>query len=276
MTLPPVPPADAGRIAVLIPVYNERGALAATLQSLRGQGVPFTAVLVDDGSTPALSVDAAGLDFPVAVVRLPENRGIEHALNAGLAHIAARPFDYVARLDVGDRALPTRLARQQAFLDANPDVHLVGTALEWRRDDGAFAFAMCGPETHDAIARAFHHASPLIHPTVMFRTSTVAAVGPYSTAYPAAEDYEFFWRIGRRFRLANIPERLVVARLDPRGISITRRRRQLRTRLRIQCAFFRAAEPLSYVGVAKTLALLAAPYGAVLQVKRVLTRTRAA
>jgi glycosyltransferase involved in cell wall biosynthesis len=51
--------APAGRIAVLIPVYNEGGHLRETLESLRTQSVPFTVVLVDDGSTPPLSVDAS-------------------------------------------------------------------------------------------------------------------------------------------------------------------------------------------------------------------------
>jgi glycosyltransferase involved in cell wall biosynthesis len=265
-----------GRIAVLVPVYNERGALAATLRSLCGQGVPFTAVLVDDGSTPPLEVREDGLDYPVVLLRQSENGGIERALNAGLEYIASRGFEYVARLDVGDRCAAGRLRAQQAFLDANADVHLVGSALEWRRDDGTFAFAMSLPTSHEEISRALHHTTCIIHPTVMFRASVVGAVGPYSYAYPAAEDFEFFWRIARRYRVANLPDVLLVTRFDPNGISVRRRRRQLRSRLRIQLEFFRPGEPLSYVGVAKTLALMAAPYGAVVRVKNVLSRARAA
>ena len=263
-----------GRIAVLIPAYNARACMDATLRSLCEQRVPFTLVLVDDGSTPPLAVDVAPLDYPVVLLRMPRNGGIEAALNAGLEYIAKAGFEFVARLDAGDRCAPTRLARQQAFLDAHSDVHLVGSNVEWRRDDGTLAFAMTLPRDHAAIARAMHYTVCLIHPTVMFRTSVVRAIGAYSTSYPAAEDLDFFWRIVTTFRVANLPEVLLVTRFDPSGLSMTRRRRQLRSKLRIQLKYFRSAEPLSYLGVAKTLALMAVPYRGVVALKGALSRRR--
>jgi glycosyltransferase involved in cell wall biosynthesis len=263
-----------GRIAVLIPVYNERGRLAATLQSLCGQGVPFTAVLVDDGSVPPLAVDVAPLVYPVVLLRMPKNGGIEAALNAGLTYILEEGFELVARLDVGDRCASKRLDLQQGFLDAQPDLHLVGSNVEWRRDDGSLAFAMLLPSSHEAIARAMHYTVCLIHPTVMFRTSVVRAVGMYSTSYPAAEDLEFFWRIITRFRVANLSEVLLATRFDLGGLSITRRRRQLRSKLRVQLEYFRAAEPLSYLGVVKTLALMMVPYSIIVALKGGLSRLR--
>jgi glycosyltransferase involved in cell wall biosynthesis len=264
----------AGRIAVLIPVFNERGRLRDSLESLRAQAVPFTVVLVDDGSTPPLEVESAAYDFPIVVLRLERNSGIEAALNVGLEYIEARQFEFVARLDVADRCAPTRLAAQQEFLDTHPDVALVGSSVEWRRDDGSFAFAMTLPSEHSSIARAMRYTVCLIHPTVMFRTTVVRAVGKYSTSYPAAEDLEFFWRIVSSFRVANLPDVLLVTRFDPAGISITRRRRQLRSKLRIQLEYFRGVDPLSYLGVAKTLALMSVPYSGVVALKGALSRRR--
>jgi glycosyltransferase involved in cell wall biosynthesis len=268
--------ARAGRIAVLIPVYNEAGRLRETLESLRAQSVAFTTVLVDDGSTPPLHVDASAYDFPIVVHRMARNGGIEAALNAGLELIEASGFELVARLDVGDRCAPARLATQQAFLDEHPHVHLVGSDVEWRHDDGSLAFALTLPSTHHEISRALHHTVCLIHPTVMFRTSVLGAVGKYSFEYPAAEDFEFFWRIAQRFQVANVPEVLLVTRFDENGLSVTRRRKQLRSKLRIQLENFRVGEPLSFVGVAKTLALMSVPYSGVVAIKRALTRGRAA
>lgn len=267
---------SAGRIAVLIPVFNERGRLRETLESLRDQSVEFTAVLVDDGSTPPLAVDSSAYRYPIILHRLARNAGIEAALNAGLELIEAQGFELVARLDVGDRCVPARLATQQAFLDEHPDIHLVGSDVEWRHDDGSLAFALSLPARHDDIARALHHTVCLIHPTVMFRTSVLRAVGRYSYDYPAAEDFEFFWRIAKRFQVANVSEPLLVTRFDRNGISMTRRRRQLRSKLRIQLENFRVGEPLSFVGVAKTLALMSVPYGGVVAIKRVLSGGRAA
>lgn len=270
------PACATGRVAVLIPVYRDDGRLAATLDSLRDQGVALTAVVVDDGSPTPVAVDADAYDFPVVLLRQAQNGGIERALNRGLAWIESRGFEFVARVDNGDLCAPRRLERQCAFLDANPDVHLVGSNVEWRTEEGDLAFRLALPQSHEEIGRALHHTVCLIHPTVTFRTSVVRAVGPYSYAYPAAEDFEFFWRIARRFRVANLPEVLLVTRFDRQGISIQRRRRQLRSKLRIQLRFFRAGEPLAYVGVAKTLVLLGTPYDLVVKVKRALSPAAAA
>jgi glycosyltransferase involved in cell wall biosynthesis len=263
-----------GRIAVLIPVYNERGRLRDSLDSLSAQRVPFTVVLVDDGSTPPLEVDGDAYHFQIVILRLEQNSGIEAALNAGLEYIDGHDFELVARLDVGDKCAPSRLAAQQEFLDTHPDVALVGSNVEWRRDDGSFAFAMTLPSEHASIARAMRYTVCLIHPTVMFRTAVVRAVGKYSSSYPAAEDLEFFWRIVSAFRVANLPDVLLVTRFDPDGISITRRRRQLRSKLRIQLEYFRGVDPLSYLGVAKTLALMTVPYSGVVALKGAISRKK--
>jgi len=112
----------------------------------------------------------------------------------------------------------------------------------------------------------------LIHAAVMFRTSVVRTAGIYSTTYPAAEDLEFFWRIARRHRVANLPETLVVTRFDPSGLSIRRRREQLRSTLRIQLAFFRPSIWASYFGILKTLGRFVVPYSVIVAVKGAISR----
>jgi hypothetical protein len=105
-----------------------------------------------------------------------------------------------------------------------------------------------------------HHTTVFIHPAVMFRTSVLSTVGMYSTDHPAAEDLEFFCRIARRHRVANLADTLVVTRFDPRGLSMQRRRQQLASTLRVQLAFFRPALWTSYYGVLKTLGRFVIPY----------------
>lgn len=270
--MPDQPTPERGTVAVLIPVYNDRGRLASTLGSLADQGVQLTAVVVDDGSEPPISLDAAKFAFETVVLRSESNRGIEHALNTGLHYIRQRGFDYVARLDNGDVCAPRRLASQREFLERNPPVYLVGSAVEWRDDGGRSRFTRRFPTTHDRIIRALHHTTALIHPSVMFRSSVVSSAGMYSADYPAAEDLEFFWRIAQHHRLANLPATLVVTRFDPQGLSMRRRRQQLRSTLRIQLAFFRPRVWTSYYGILKTLGRFAVPYSWIVSVKALLNR----
>lgn len=258
----------AGWVAVLIPVFNDDGRLDATLRSLCGQGVPMHAIVVDDGSVPPLKIEPDLLDFPVTLLRQEQNGGIERALNVGLAHILDGAFEWVARLDNGDLCHPDRLRTQRQYLESHPEVGLVGSHVEWVTRSGQTAFRLALPEAHAEIVRGLHHTVCLIHPTVMFRVDVIRDVGVYSCDYPAAEDYELFWRIARHVDVANIPIVLVRTRLDREGISISRRRRQLLSKLRIQLRFFDFLEPLSYVGVLKTLMLLVLPYSLVVFLKR--------
>jgi glycosyltransferase involved in cell wall biosynthesis len=257
-------------IACLIPVYNDRSQLNGTLGSLAGQDVDLTVVIVDDGSNPPLSVDTTRFDFPIVLLRLPSNGGIERALNSGLQYITQAGFDYVARLDNGDLCKPSRLRIQRDYLDDHPEIALVGSYVEWMTAPDAVAFRMEYPTEHDDIVRWMHRISCLSHPTVMFRTEIVAQVGDYPVEYPAAEDYEYFWRIAHRFQVANIPSVLVQTQLDPAGISLSRRKQQLRSRLRIQAKYFSIRDPYSYVGFAKTLLLFVTPNSWVIRLKRVL------
>ena len=261
-------------VAVLIPVFNDHGRLAETVRSTDREEVPVVVVVVDDGSSPAIAIGDAVTPHEVVILRHPVNRGIEQALNTGLEYIRARGIPYVARLDNGDRSLPGRLTRQRAFLAANPSIHLVGSAVEWRDDDGRSRFTRVFPTTHEEIVDALHHTTALIHPSVMFRTAVLDTAGMYSIEYPAAEDLEFFWRIARRHRVANFPETLVITRFDPEGLSMRRRRQQLRSTLRIQLAYFHPARWTSWYGVAKTLGRFVIPYGWIVAMKRLATRRR--
>jgi glycosyltransferase involved in cell wall biosynthesis len=252
---------------VLIPVFNEHGRLAGTLDSLAAQSVPLVVVLVDDGSTVPLSVDTARYAFELVVLRHAANQGIERALNTGLRYIRRRRIPYVARLDNGDRCVPGRLVRQRDFLERHPDVQLVGCAVEWRDDAGRVRFTRVLPTAHEDIVRALHHTNALIHPAVMFRTRVVDSVGMYTTSYPAAEDYEFFLRVARRHRVANLSETLLVARFDPRGVSMRRRREQLRSTLRLQLSYFEPATWTSWYGLLKTVARFLVPYSWIVSLK---------
>ena len=273
--MPEQAPNPSETVAVLIPVFNEDGRLAATLRSLDGQGVPIVVVIVDDGSTVPLVVrNDASFECEIVVLRHEVNRGIEHALNTGLEYIGHCGFPYVARLDNGDHCAPGRLSQQRAFLDAHSEVHLVGCAVEWRDDDGRSRFTREFPTTHEAIVRALHHTTALIHPAVMFRTSVIRTTGMYSVEYPAAEDLEFFCRIARRHRVANLSETLVVTRFDPAGISVRRRRDQLHSTLRIQLSFFHPASWASYYGLLKTLGRMVVPYSWIVALKGRVSRRR--
>src|ERR1700722_2036753 len=119
----------APRLSVLMPVFNGGRFLAAAVESILKQSLrDFELIAIDDGSTDqsaSLLSQLAGSDDRIRVIR-QANAGIVTALNRALE--LARG-EYIARMDADDAALPSRLARQAAFLDGHPDVAVVGSAI---------------------------------------------------------------------------------------------------------------------------------------------------
>jgi GT2 family glycosyltransferase len=255
-------------IAVLMPCYNPGTDLQGTLQSLRSQTVPFRLFLVDDGSKRATDYETLTKGMDVEILRLPKNLGISGAMNAGLAEIMKDDFAYVARLDVGDFSAPERFQKQLAYMQCHPEVGIVGSAVEFRiyNDHNKLTGAkvMTFPLTPEAAERRLLLNVPIIHPAMLIRRAVFEKLRAYSEDYPAAEDYDLLWRAHRAgFKLANLPDTLLVKEETPGSISQKRRRRQVFSRLRIQWHNRDLFNPRCWLGFAKSLVTWTLPAWAI-------------
>ncbi|GLV47211.1 glycosyl transferase [Thermus sp. LT1-2-5] len=246
------------RIAVLIPVYKDQAGLEKSLSTLPAE-VPLDIVVVDDGSQPPIQLPNLPGEHKGYLLRLEQNVGIERALNYGLNWILERGYEYVARLDAGDVSLPGRFLHQMEFLDKNPEYALVGGQVEFVDDEGREVFRERFPTKYEDIRRIMHARSCFIHPAVMFRASVLREVGLYSEAYEAAEDFELFFRITRRYPVANLERVVLRCHVNPRGISLTKRRKQVWSRLRIMVRYFDPWVRESWLGLVKNALLLVVP-----------------
>lgn len=69
-------------ISVVVPAYNEAGRIGNVLRAIVASKLVDEVIVVDDGSDDGTEDEAK--DFPVKVIRLPENRGKAAALDAGI------------------------------------------------------------------------------------------------------------------------------------------------------------------------------------------------
>ncbi|SFN84100.1 Glycosyl transferase family 2 [Formivibrio citricus] len=258
------------KLVCLIPHYNNPHGLAKSLASI-GSDEQCDVLVVDDGSIKQpLDEAAARAAFAAQgelhFLRLPQNRGIEHALNAGLAWIAERGYELIARLDCGDENLPDRFARQTAFLEQHPEIALLGGAASFVDLQGAEQFVLRHPTGHAEICRALKNNSAFIHPTVVMRRSAVEAAGGYPLDARAAEDYALFWTLAECFQVANLPDVLIRYELDPGGISLGKRWQQLCSRLAVQQRH-NDGSLAAWIGMLRTRAMLLLPYGMVFKLK---------
>ena len=59
----------------------------------------------------------------------------------------------------------------------------------------------------------------IIHPSILFRKGIIDRVGLYRPEYFPSEDYDFFFRIGQKFQLANLPDNLYLVRIRNQSIT---------------------------------------------------------
>jgi glycosyltransferase involved in cell wall biosynthesis len=114
----------APRVSVIVPVYNQREFIRATVDSVLAQDYGnLELVLSDDGSTDGttdiLREYAAREPERVRLVASERNTGIAGAFNRALD---AHTGDYIAWLGGDDVMLPEKLSRQVALLEGRPDV----------------------------------------------------------------------------------------------------------------------------------------------------------
>lgn len=259
---------DTPDVCVLIPAYKDQEGLTRTLEYLAQETYPFDIVVVDDGSPEPMQCEAVYGSHAVTLNRLPQNRGVDGALNAGLELILKKDYCYVARLDCGDLPMLERFLHQVNFLNENPDVGIVGT---WGRaidDNGDFLFTLRYPIEHEAIVRKQYYLPALLHPSIMIRVEALRQAGLYSPRHSHAEDYELYVRIGKGWRLANIPEALTEYILSDSGMTVTTWKKGLRTRLRVQTDYFDWRNPHAYLGVIRTLIQMQIPFSWGLAVKK--------
>lgn len=212
------------RTCVLMSVHNARKTLAQTVDSILNQTMrDFEFLIIDDASTDAsreMLLHYAERDQRIRLVRHHQNAGLTQRLNEG---IRLTDCALIARMDADDEALPERLAVQCDFMDKNPNVALAGSFIYAMGRSPKFDRLITYPTTHAEISAKLRQDNCLAHPTVIFRREAVMAVGLYRPEFKAAQDYDLWLRLSRKYEIANIPIPLLRYRFAVGGITLARK-----------------------------------------------------
>lgn len=197
-------------ISVITTTYNGLPFLSEAVQSVLDQNlVDFEYIIVDDGSTDATAEVVASIrDSRLRYIQC-ERMGRPAVLNLALQEAKGR---YVANLDADDWMLPDRLAEQRAFLDANPQVGMVGSAYYLHYPGGSETLVEF-PLIDADLRRRLFVGYPFVHSAVMYRHEVLVMAGGFDESLPCSIDYDVCTRLALRARLANLPAPLVVRRV---------------------------------------------------------------
>lgn len=206
------------KYSVLMSLYVKEDAdnFRLAINSMIDQTVPpEEIVLVEDGPlTDALytvinEIKDMHPGLITSVVH-EKNQGLGLALQHGLE--VARN-EIIARMDTDDIAVLDRCEKQLNYMNANPNVTIVGGQIEEFIGDVSNAVGKREVPTVDREIKKFSKKRcPFNHMTVMFRKSDILEVGNYQEWF-WNEDYYLWIRLVLADKIfANLPETLVMVR----------------------------------------------------------------
>lgn len=209
-------------ISVLMSVYRSEQPdhLDQALHSVWTQQTrkPDQIVLIKDGplDPPVEAVIAdwgRRLGTQLTLHQNAQNVGLTRSLNTG---IALATSELIARMDSDDLSTPRRFELQHAFLQAHPDVDIVGGSMQEFSQTESCINVRHYPPTHADAVRMIAKASPLAHPTVMMRRSLFTRGGlRYDERYRTSQDIAlWFDAICAGYHIGNVPEVTLLFRRD--------------------------------------------------------------
>jgi glycosyltransferase involved in cell wall biosynthesis len=214
-------PRPSPKVSVLMATYNGAGFIRASVNSLLAQTFrDFELIIVDDCSTDSTPDILRSFDDPrIRIFHNETNLGVVLSRNRCLTHATG---EYIAMQDHDDLSRPTRLAKQAAFLDANPGVVLLGTAAHTLEDGRIYPPKRPATSSPALLAWLLLVANPLICSSIMFRAAAARQLEEFMRpGYTYADDFDLYHRIQRIGAIARLDKPLTVYRLHQTNASRT-------------------------------------------------------
>lgn len=191
------------KVSVLMPIYKtEESYLRTTIESILSQTfTDFEFLILDDCPLDDRAALVKSYKDPrIVYLKNTSNMGITPARNK-LIDLAKG--EYLAVMDHDDISLPKRFEKQVAYLDAHPEVGVVGCLAETFPNH----LNLYHPETDAEIRKALTYTCAILHPASMIRKSVLLENNiRYEERFSPAEDYCLWLRLMDYTAFHNIQE----------------------------------------------------------------------
>jgi glycosyltransferase involved in cell wall biosynthesis len=208
-------------VSVVMAVFNAEKFLSQSIESILSQSYSdFEFIIVDDGSTDRsweIISEYRAIDARIRPIRLRNNQGVAKAANAGLEIAIGK---YIARMDSDDLSLPDRMAKQVNYLEAHPEVGILGSRMRYMDENGKLLSVLPVIKGDMNLHWFFMFESPFYNPTIMFRKSLVEQYGlRYDPSVRYGEDYDLWCRFLPVTQGENLTSVLLYYRLHSQSLT---------------------------------------------------------
>ncbi len=208
-------------IVILLPVYkgDKINYLHESLESIRKQSYEnFDVYVLIDGPIDKEKYDLIKnyslLDKRFQIVKFLINRGLGAVLHDGVILAMDKNYDYIVRMDTDDIMVKNRLEIQLKFMENNPQIDVVGGAIEEIDEFGNKQKVLIYPFSHKECFNFFKKRDPIAHPAAFFRKTFFLKAGNYNPKLRKNQD-TYLWYKGFKYgcKFANVSDIVLRFRL---------------------------------------------------------------
>jgi len=125
----------------------------------------------------------------IILFKSKQNQGLARSLNNLLQEALKRDYKFFFRMDADDICASSRFENQLYYMEKNPDVDVLGGAIEEFNEDSGETQIIRYPQKHSEILHFMGKRCPIAHMTVCFRRSFFSKVDRYPECTVKNEDY---------------------------------------------------------------------------------------
>ena len=115
---------NSPRVLIIIPCYNEQGAIAELLDEISACQEGYETIVIDDGSQDATYQIARQFS---PTVRLLKNLGIGGAVQTGIKYACSKGFDFCIQIDGDGQHIPGQISKLLQAYQEKPRSIIIGS-----------------------------------------------------------------------------------------------------------------------------------------------------
>lgn len=188
------------QVSIVMPIYNGEQYLRESIESIRNQTFQdWELLLVNDCSTDRslwIMEEYAKMDERICIYSNPKNLNLPNTLNVGFREASGK---YLTWTSDDNLYMPDAIETMYYALESRSDVGLVYCDMYYIDESGRVTGQISTGEEqlyfNDCVGACF-----------MYRAEVLKTVGEYDPDMFLVEDYDYWLRLSRQYRICHLPE----------------------------------------------------------------------